>query len=486
MKNTKPYQLLNALKSHEFSLLRKFIDSSYFNNKEEIKKLLEYYLELLKNDETIKTSRENAFKYIFPKAEFELEKIRRITSELTILIQKFLVNQELRYNQTLEKKLLIQSLGKRNLSKMFVDESKKLINQLKKFKVQDIHSLLDSYTVSQDLYFFPTKIDDNKNMSYLVDAQEKLDTFYLLSKLKLSCEAVGRKNTYSNTFEIPLFNEILLLSEEWENRNELFNLYLLVLKNIRNKNDGNALEDLKNHFLKNVNQLSKKEGHALFLLILNINSNLINYGKSDAIKVQLNLYKQGLKHDVLINNNIITPESFTNIIVLGIQQKEYQWTENFIKSHSKFLSKTVYEQCYTFSKGYLAYGKGDYEEAIRHLWNCKFNELAFDIRTKSILIRAVVEQFFEVPDKFEFCLGQIQTIEKFIRRRKDLVSNKSKAYLNFIKFTKKIVVLKRNKKLNRIEIEKLKNKILKEPYSIGKAWLNEKLSIQLLLLQEQD
>lgn len=485
MKNTKPYQLLNALKSHEFSLLKKFIDSSYFNNKKEIKRLLEYFLKLLKNDDSVELSNEAVFKFTFPKTDFDLEKLRRLTSELNILIQKFLVNQELKNNQTLEKKLLIQSLGKRNLNKMFVDESKKLIHQLNKSKTQDINSLLDSYAVSQELYFSPTKINDSNNMSYLIDAQKKLDTFYLLSKLKLSCEAVGRNNTYTSTFDIPLFKEILSLSKEWDNKNELFNLYLLVLQNIRNKDDETAFENLKNHFLQNVNQLSKKEGHALFLLILNINGNMINYGKTDGIKVQLDLYKKGLQHNILFNNNIITPESFTNIIVLGIQQKEYTWTENFIKNYSKYLPKTVYEQCVTFSKGYLAYGKKDYEEAIRNLWNCKFNELQFDIRTKSIFVRAVVEQFFEIPDKFEFCIGQIQTIEKYIRRRKDLVDTKSKAYLNFIKLTKKMVMLKRNEKLSIAQIGKLREKINGE-HIIGKAWFNEKLNAQALLLQENE
>ena len=88
----------------------------------------------------------------------------------------------------------------------------------------------------------------------------------------------------------------------------------------------------------------------------------------------------------------------------------------------------------------------------------------------------LVSLFQQQPDQYEFCLGQILTIEKYIRRRKDLSKIKSDAYLNFVKATKRILNLKRKNKFNEVEAGKLKNKVVSESNIIAKNWLLQKLS----------
>jgi len=173
----------------------------------------------------------------------------------------------------------------------------------------------------------------------------------------------------------------------------------------------------------------------------------------------------------------MTPESFTNVVVLAVHLEEFKWAEKFIKNYSNYLSENIRDACITFCKGNISFKRGEYDEAIRLLWNCKFDQLSFDIRTKSITVRALSELFHKQPDKYEFCLGQILTIEKYIRRRKDLSDKKSEAYLNFIKTTKRILNLKWKNKFNKTEIEKLKKKIGTEPNIIAKTWLLEKLTM---------
>lgn len=475
MNSSKLATLLNAFNAHEFLLFKKFITSPYFNSKQEIITLFEHLYSNFKKNKNLGT-KEEAFNIVFSGQQYNSEKIVRLTSELVGLVQQFFTTQEIRYNDFTNKKLYIEALSKRNLSDLFFSESKKLVTQLEKSPNQNIHTQLDLHLLIKEMHFYHDKLVSSKDLPNLIKAQKKLDTFYLLSKLKISCETICLQNTFNEHFEIPLLENVKQLAEQWSEENNLFPLYLQTLKNIQYSTDEESLENLKTFFFQNLSLLSQNEQLSILLLILNINGMKINYGNSQDIKGQFDLYKKGLKSNILIVNNRMTPESFTNVVVLAVHLEEFNWAEKFIKKYSAFLSKNIREACITFCKGNIAFKKGDYDETIRLLWNCKFDQLSFDIRTKSITVRALVELFYEHPDKYEYCLGQILTIEKYIRRRKDLSDTKSNAYLNFIKATKKLMNLKWKNKFVDSEINKLRERVSTESNIIGKAWLLQKLS----------
>jgi hypothetical protein len=474
MKSSKLSTLLSTFNGHEFLLFKKFIASPYFNSKREIITFFEHLHSNLKKNKDLGTKQE-AFETVFPDETYNSEKIVRLTSELVGLVQQFFTNQEIRYNDFTSKKLYIEALSKRNLSNLFFSESKKLVTQLEASPNQNIHTQLDLHLLIKEMHFYHDRLVASKDLPSLIKAQKKLDTFYLLSKLKISCETICLQNTFSEHFEIPLLENVKELAEQWSEENNLFPLYLQTLQNIQFPADQESLENLKSLFSQNLSLLSKNEQLSLLLLILNINGMDINYGKSQDIRGQFDLYKKGLEKKILIVNGLMTPESFTNLVVLAIHLEEFDWAEKFIKKYSNYLSENIQEACIIFCKGNIAFKKGAYDETIRLLWNCKFDQLSFDIRTKSITVRALVELFYEHPDKYEFCSGQILTIEKYIRRRKDLSETKSNAYLNFIKASKKIMNLKWKNKFNEGEIKKLKKRVSDESNIIAKAWLLQKL-----------
>ena len=477
MRASKTSSLLRVFKPHEFILFKKFLSSPYFNSKEQIIKLYDFFYSNIKRDKNkfdIGTN-EDAFHFIFPNMAFDNKKIIRLNSELVGLIHQFFVHQEIRHDNISNKRLYINTLNKRNLTATFFSESKKLIGQLESTPNQNIDTYVLLYSLIREMHSYHGSIVHIKDMPNLNKAQKNLDTYYLLSKLQLSCETLGLQNTFKEDFEIPLLDEVKELAQQRSDENQLFPLYLLTLKNIQDpSNDANFIQ-LKTLFFNNFSTLSQEEQLPLLLLILNINGMRINHGNIEEIKEQLDLYKKGLKEKILIVNNRITPETFTNSVVLAAHLEDFEWAESFIKFYSIYLSDSIREASVMFCKGYIAFKRKEYEESIRILWNCKFDYAPFDIRTKSTMVRALTELFEENPDKYNFCLGQILTIEKYIRRKKVLSEKKSEAYLNFIKITKKILTLRWKNKLNNTEIRKLKTKISMDSNIIAKSWLLQKL-----------
>lgn len=481
MKTSKIERLLKVLKSHELQLLEKFISSPYFNSKKELILLFDFLYTNIKKDKPNFNlgTREEAFQFIYPDTHFDNVKITKLISELVNLIQQFYVNQEIRYAPSLNKKIFISSLGNRNLDHQFLQESKKLITQLEASSIQDINTHLDLHLLQKSLHFHQSKPSTNKDVLSLSEVQKRLDTYYLLSKLQIICDATCLQNTFEEHLEIPLLNTVKELSLKNKSDSILFSLYLQSLTNLQNLNDSESLDTLISLFFKNLNVLSQNEQFSIFILILNTTGLKINSGHSDGIKKQFELYQRGLESKILIRNNRMTPESFTNIVAMATHLNKIKWAKDFIKNNSKYLPEKVIEPCILFCKGKIAFHQQKYEEALQVLWNCHFDQLAFDLRTKSFIIRALFEIFNknQTSDQYDFCIGQIQTIEKYIRRKKDLSKSKADSYLNFIKITKRFLKLIWDKKLTPTEADKLKTRISNYDNIVAKSWLLQKLVI---------
>lgn len=481
MKSSKIELLLNALKNHELQLLQKFISSPYFNSKKDLILLFDFFYNKIKHNKanfSLET-REEAFHAIYPDTPFDTVKITKLISELVNLIQQFYINQEIRYDNSLNKKIFISSLSNRNLGNQFLQESKKLINQLEASPIEDANVHLDLHLLQKALHFHQGKPTSSNDLLNLTEVQKRLDTYYLLSKLHLICEAICLQSTFEEHLEIPLLDSVKELSLKNKSESILFSLYLQSLSNLQNINDSESLDSLVSMFFDNLNLLSPKEQFSIFILILNTAGMKINSGHSDGIKKQFDLYQKGLENKILIKNNRITPQTFTNIVVLATHLNEIKWAQDFIKKNSKYIAENIREACILFCNAKIVYKLEKFEEALNLLWNCQFNLLAFDIRTKSFTIRTLFEMFNkdQSPEQYTFSLGQIQTIEKYIRRRKNLSKKKTKAYLNFIKTTKKLLKLKWDNKLTLSEINKLKTRISKYEDIVCKSWLLQKLDL---------
>ena len=480
MKLSKIELLLKALKKHELQLLEKFISSPYFNSKKDITSLFIFFYESIKKDKFNFNlgTREDAFSYVYPNESFNKIKITKLVSELVNLIQQFYVNQEIRYNNHLNKKIFISSLSSRNLDNQFFKESKKLISQIKASPVQDADTHIDLHLLQKALHFHQGEPTSNKDLESLAEIQKRLDIYYLLSKLQLICEANCLHHTYKEQLDIPMLDTVKKLSLQYESTRILFPLYLNNLSNFQNLNDSESFDSLVSIFFKNLNLLSKKEQFSIFILILNTAGIRINAGHSDGIRKQFELYRMGLDNNILIRNNRITPQSFTNIVGLATNLNEITWAKKFIKNNSKFLPESVIEACILFSKGKIAFKQEKYDETLHFLWNCRFDHIAFDIRTKSFIIRTLFEIYNknQTSEQYDFCIGQILTIEKFIRRKKDLSKAKVSAYLNFIKITKKLLKLIANNNLTRTQANNLRTKISKNENVVAKEWLISKLN----------
>ena len=80
----------------------------------------------------------------------------------------------------------------------------------------------------------------------------------------------------------------------------------------------------------------------------------------------MDLYIEGIKNNILLENGQISPWTYKNVVKLGLGLKRFEWVESFVREYSQYLSAREREDAYHFNladlfflalllMGYLSY-----------------------------------------------------------------------------------------------------------------------------------
>ena len=328
MQGSKLMQFLNTLDATEFTAFSKFVRSPFYNNKIELSEFYEYLYDIKKQNKfnAKNLKKEIIFQALYPNEVFDAEKMRRLMSALNVLLKEFMIISNLKSNENLQKKLLLQSYNQRNLSNHY---NKEFTSLTKKAKLnQSAKNHLDLFFLYNESHLHSDNLTINPKMLHAELAHQHLNHFYLLSKLHMSCELLNRQLILDKEKNILLFEETKrVVEQQFQKQNPVYKVYLLILDLLENGYDPDKFKLLENHFFKNLKSLSKQDQFEILILLLNIIIKEINNGNMNAVTIQFRLYKTGLKTKILLFNNRLSINTFTNTVTLGAHLKKISWSK---------------------------------------------------------------------------------------------------------------------------------------------------------------
>ena len=134
---------MRSLTREEFLRFGKFLRSPFFNY---TTSLVHFYKALKRHHPNFNSPRlkiEKLWARAFPEKKFDAQKFRQLCSDLTRLVEKYLVQLEMERSVVKSNQMLLQSLGRRNAYSLFEKEAKKQIGNLEKIPDQDAACFLD-------------------------------------------------------------------------------------------------------------------------------------------------------------------------------------------------------------------------------------------------------------------------------------------------------------------------------------------------------
>lgn len=466
MKDTLIYQTLMTFDKNELKKLRLFLQSPYFNQREDVIKLLDLYTQ--KQLEI--SDRSVIFKAIYPKEKFQDYKLRHISSFLLELIEQFWAFENTKNQLATHNIVAAERYRKRGLDKHFlriVEENKKLLADAPYKNAE--HFFLQHDNLMQEYLY---NISERRNTSLtLQNIASQLDNGYFALKLRQACAALTQQTVYRTDYDLNMINEVIDTVE----KHELYDIpaigvYYFAYKYITIPNDDTYIYKFTDLLHHNALSFPAEEARDLYLLAINYCIKKHNEGTNTYLKLELDLYNEGLKNKILFTKGYISRFTFRNVVTLALTLSEYEWTADFLESQQQHIEPLHRIGTYNYCKARLAYEQKNYHEVFAALQQADYADVLITLAAKSLLLKVLYE-----TDAHEALEAHLESMRLYIRRKGSILTYHQQNYLNLIRFTKKML----KSQFQKTALIALKKDIEQEKSLAEKKWLLEMLEKDL-------
>lgn len=460
MKNHKLFILLKHLSAIERRELEKFLLSPSLNNR----KLALQLFQIIKKQKGL-TTKENIFPYLFPKQKYKDEKMRLAMSQLVKKIEEFLVYQYQK-NQTVENaKILATVYRSKKLEKPFEQTIQNAYQAQDKNALRNAKYFYNRYELALENYNYEASVRTTE--LNLQEVSDSLDTSFLILKLQQACLSLSHQAVFQQDYQMGLLSLILPYIE----RNNLTKIpavgiyyycYLALNKQEAHQN----FRKFKHLLFEYRLQFPPEEWNNLFLLGTNICIKIINSGDHSYLKEILELYKQGLITEALLENGVLSRFVYQNIVTSGMRTDDLKWTRQFLYDYKEKVEKEYRESAFRFNLARLAYHEKNYAEAMDLLRDTDQKDLLINLYSKNLLLKI----YYEL-EEFKLLESFLDAFQIYLRRKKVTQSFKEN-YSNIIYFTQKLM------KVNPFNVEakkQLRERITNAPILTEREWLLKQL-----------
>lgn len=455
-------RLLSILSKNEFSRLGKFLRSPFFNQADPPRLLYRALKTHHPAFDHPKLSPEGLWLKVYPKRPFVEQHFWRMSSNLSKLVEKFLVHLEAEREK---ERLLVRNLSRREDYELFEGKATSVLSKLRSEQEDVQRSEIDMLSL---LYEHPARYRYDPTDTMAEELMSDLDELYFREKLRLSILLLSRQRLYKSSYRIQLLDSIQHLDIP---QSPIIQLYLWGIELLNGKE-----ENLHNYYalLKRIlSKLSMNEQRMLFYNGLNFCVRKRNRGELEYIEKVCEWYKFGDEHAILVYQNKISVATVINLVTNALIIGESEWGENFAERNIGYVDSTLREGVRLFTKGMIRFYKGDYEEAIFLLSGVDQLNFGYRLTVRSFIAQASFMSFLNDNTDYTVLSARLTSTEVFLYRHSEATEILKEPFINCLKILKTMASMKNARSSNSEMLVYLEEELKKAYPLIAKAWFSE-------------
>lgn len=472
MFSDKLLSLLQTFSKYDLNRFRKFLQSPYFNDQEDVTRLFECLNEALRrgNEAVSQLDKPAVWSALYGKKRFDDAHLRRLASDLTLLAQRFMV-EEARQKDPLAEAIELQKLL----------EKPELQKHLSAAERQ-IEKLLEQHSGKSTAYYFAQfrqqwNIFNRASKSVatasytdkLVQADFFLECYYLAQKLKLYISWLLFRGFRVTEREVPVIPGFWqYLENEQFNAVPLILIYRKVIVSFTESENEDHFRALLLLLQQYVKELTSEDLRECYHIAQNYCALKINQGKTEYYYQYFNLIKSMVDQEILLENGQLPESVFKNFITVSLGAGEYAWTEQFIQQYAGFLPPNIRDNAKMFNLAYVSFYRKDYAKVIEYLRDVEYSDVVYALGAKSMLVRTYYEQ-----SEFLALDSLIDSFKIYLRRNKVISKNLKREYNNYLNIIKKLASITSSDKK---AISDLRQRVMQTSYNMPKNWLLRKIA----------
>lgn len=466
---------ISDLPAKDRERFRLFVESPYFNQHQKTIDLLDLILDSFERPSK-GLKKEKIYLRLFPGTPYDEQQLYNVMSYLKKLFHQFLSIEHVESNELKNALYTVEYAYDHNLFDILKNRGKQLEKKLAQYPHHSNDYYFTDYRLHYTLGYYGAQYEDRSKSELFRRMLDSLDRFYMVEKLRNACHLTANMIVMNTRYDFILLDEMIAhISAHWADFEKDYPVlvYYTILMSLRDEDNPAHYLRLKEMLEQWAEYLSQRELGDLYSFANNYCIRQINLGQSLYQRELFDLYKQGLKTGLLYDNGLLSEWVYKNVTALGCSLKEFEWTEDFIQTYREKLSPHRRDNAYNYNLAHLYYSKKMYSEALSALLLVQFTDVKYHLNTTFLMLRT----YYALQDT-EALMSLIETFRIYVIRNQKMTADQKRGYTNFLRFAKKLVMLKHNtvsfsRKQLTEKLEALYTKIEGTNNVINRYWLLE-------------
>jgi hypothetical protein len=459
MEKSRLWEAFNSLSNVERRSFGRWVRSPFFNRQERTEHLFDYLNDCLEQKKT--PEKEAAHMRISPGSVFDDVQVRLTISELYKHLQHYLAYVEAFENEGTYAASLAAAFRKRGLERHF----EKTIGDARQRSSKQAHRHAEHFSKAFEVEYeqFQHLSAGRRTADLNIQALSDLeDTAFIARKLRLTCIALSHQTVYQANYDLGLLDAVL----EQVRRKSLtdtpaiglyyYGYYLMTQPEVMEN-----FTHFKEMLFTAAVQLPREERRNLYLIAINFCVKKVNALEAEYYREALDLYKFALENELLMENKVLSPFAFNNIVAIALKVGEVDWAEGFVLNYSPFLEKKQRQATYHLNLARVEYVRHDFKKALMHLQEADYKDLINNLIAKTLQLKI----FFE-SGEYDLVDAHLNALQNYIRRQGVMGYHRTN-YQNIVRHARSLL----NLPPDPIERQKLRERIQQEEVLTEKEWL---------------
>lgn len=459
------FDLIYKLEKTEIRQLKKFVRSPFVTHREDLGRLFNHLADFLYAGKTLPT-KEILFACIFPDEPYDDQKLRSTMSDLHKIVEQYLKWKMAQEDVVGSHLALATTYRQRNLPKHFQRTISKVqkIQENQPLRNPEFYQNFLRYQIETTHFQTTNHRTGGFNLQGIDDT---LDTLYLAQKLRHACTQLSHRAVFQTDYQFGLLKEWIDSLEESKHLGvPAISLYYYCYRFLTEEYSQAYFRKFRKVLSQHQSNFPKEELRDLYRAAINFCIRKLNEGSLEFTREGWELFQEGLKAEIFIENDRLSRFTFDNVVGFGLRLEEYEEVEIFIKKYQPKLESTYRVSTVNFNFARLEYSRKNYDKALHYIQITDSKDLVNQLITKTLILKIYYE-----AKEFDLLESHLDNFRLFIHRR-EVSDFHQTNYKNIISLTRKLIALTPYDQKERARLEQT---IQQEKVLTEKSWLLEKL-----------
>ncbi len=459
MRNTKIVRLLLTFSRTDLKRFHAFLESPYFNQKEDCTRFFLLLQEKILNKSVRGHLAESeAWEILFPGRPVSIPVFRMLRTAVQKLAYDFLAFEGFSKTPAEQKAALLRQLNMRQLDQQFERELLESENWFEQNLIIDpdhsvSHFLLQRESFSYKINRFPRETADAVAIFGLLSSLDELSSIH---RLKFLCSYLANRSKAARKPQSdrqlpPGFSD----PDQWEGwidnqvrelleaipiqNNPIASIFRSALNLQLNTGDESAFSKLKGELMQLPPGFSPVDAYDLFTHARNFCVIRINSGDDSFLRAYHELNREMLSRGLLEEELKIIPDLFITIVEVDSIIGEFEYLEEFIQKYKHYLPGNTGEITTRYCRAVISFYQGEFAKAESLL--LRVAEDDFDGFVSGVKARIYLLQVYYEQEKFDEMEKLLNSFGMYLRRNKLLTGVSKKNYVKRINAMRKLMNL---------------------------------------------